>query len=141
MEPKKVKEIMTRDCVTVSIDDDIYEVSVKMKNHQIGFIPVLQQKSIVGVITDRDIVIRGYAEKKIATDSIQNVMTKQVFTILEEATVEEAADIMAEKQIRRLPVVENGELRGVVAIGDLAVRIKYEDEAGAALREISNNTH
>jgi CBS domain-containing protein len=137
MEARKIKDIMTSDCVTVSLTDNIYEVSVKMKNHNIGFMPVVQNKQIVGVITDRDLVIRGYAEKHSGSEAVEEVMTKQLHTVSKDTSIDEAARIMADQQIRRLPVVENGELQGVVAIGDLAVRVKYADEASQALSQIS----
>ena len=56
---KTVKEIMTKDCVTVTMQDNVYEIAVKMKEHGVGFIPVVEGKKIVGVVTDRDLVVRG----------------------------------------------------------------------------------
>lgn len=133
----KIKDIMTSNCVTVSDDEHVYEVALKMKQHNIGFIPVVQGEKLVGVITDRDMVIRGIAEKKTDRESIRELMTTQLFTINENTTIDEAAKIMADQQIRRLPVIKNEQLIGVVAIGDLAVRVRYADEAGEALKEIS----
>lgn len=132
-----IRQIMTKDCETVTLKDNIYEVAVLMKKHDIGFVPVVEGRRLIGVITDRDLVIRGYAEKRSGSTSVEEVMTRNVETISPDATVEEAAKLMARHQIRRLPVVENGELVGVVAIGDLAVRSKFEDEAGEALGKIS----
>lgn len=136
--PQTVKDIMNTDVVTVTPQDHIYEIAVKMKQHDIGFIPVVQGKRLLGVVTDRDLVIRGYAEKHPGSTEVKEVMSDQkVITVTSDTTIEDAAKIMARNQIRRLPVVDNNELVGVVAIGDLAVRAALEDEAGEALGEIS----
>lgn len=129
---------MTKDCATVTLLDNVYEVAVKMKQEDTGFIPVVDGKKLIGVITDRDLVLRGYAEKREGSASVKQVMSSnQITTATPETTVDEAAKLMASQQIRRLPVCENGELVGIVSIGDLAVRDKFEDEAGEALSQIS----
>ncbi len=135
---KQVRDIMTTDVETVTLKDNIYEVAVKMKTFDVGFIPVVEGRKLIGVITDRDLVVRGYAEKHSGSTAVEEVMTDtKIATITPDTTVDEAAKVMAKEQIRRLPVVENGELCGVVAIGDLAVRNKLQDEAGEALSQIS----
>ncbi|GIQ68702.1 CBS domain-containing protein [Xylanibacillus composti] len=134
---KKLRDIMSRDCVTITLQDNVYEIAVKMKEHDIGFIPVVENKKLIGVVTDRDLVVRGYAEKRSGSFEVREVMSTDVVTASPEMTVDEAANLMARNQIRRLPVVENGELVGIVAIGDLAVREIFVNEAGEALSEIS----
>jgi len=135
---RTVKDIMQTDIVTVTLQDNIYEIALKMKQHDIGFIPVVQGKQLIGVVTDRDLVIRGYAEKHSGSTAVKEVMSDQeVVSVPPTTSVDEAAKIMAKNQIRRLPIVEGNELVGVVAIGDLAVRSTLEEEAGAALSEIS----
>ncbi|MNI29951.1 Hypoxic response protein 1 [compost metagenome] len=136
---KQVKEIMETDCVTVTLQDNIYEIALKMKQHDIGFVPVVDGKKLIGVVTDRDLAIRGYAEKHSGSTAVKEVMTDLTTSISPETTIDEAAKLMAKQQVRRLPVVEQGELVGVVAIGDLAVRSIYEDEAGEALSKISSD--
>ncbi|ANE47456.1 hypothetical protein SY83_15540 [Paenibacillus swuensis] len=136
---KTLKDIMSTDIVTVTLEEHIYGIALKMKEHDTGFIPVVEGRKLIGVVTDRDLVVRGYAEKHSGSTSVTEVMTKDIQTVTPDTTVDEAAKLMAKDQIRRLPVVENGELVGVVAIGDLAVRSSYEDEAGQALSEISEN--
>ena len=136
---KTIKEIMSTDCVTVTLNDNLYEIALKMKQNDIGFIPVVEGKKLVGVVTDRDLVIRGYAEKHSGSTAVGEVISKDVTTISPDATIDEAAKLMARQKIRRLPVVENGELIGVVAIADLAIREVFVDEAGQALSEISEN--
>jgi CBS domain-containing protein len=139
MEGKTVKDIMAKDCVTVTLQDNVFEIALKMKQHDIGFIPVVEGKKLIGVVTDRDLVLRGYAEKRSGSAAVKEVMSDGIETIDASTTIDAAAKRMADEQIRRLPVVENGELIGVVAIGDLAVRGKFVDEAGAALSQISSD--
>jgi CBS domain-containing protein len=136
---KTLKEIMTKDCATVTLKDNVYEVAVKMKQEDTGFIPVVEGKKLIGCITDRDLVIRGYAEKHEGSTAIEKVMSNDIICGSPDTTVDEAAKLMAKHQVRRLPVCENGQLVGIVSIGDLAVRDKFEDEAGEALSKISEH--
>lgn len=140
---KKVSEIMTRDCVTVTPEDNIFEVACKMKDHDTGFIPVVEKGGdrLLGVITDRDLVIRGIAEKHPGSTAVETVMTRGIKTASQETSVDEAAEMMAEQQIRRLPVCEGDRLIGIVSIGDLAVRNIFADNAGEALSDISQQVH
>ncbi|WP_163858032.1 CBS domain-containing protein [Paenibacillus elgii] len=137
MSTRTLREIMTTDCSTVTLKDNVYEAAVKMKQEDTGFIPVVEGRKLIGVLTDRDLVIRGFAEKREGSTAIKEVMSDRVVSVPPETTVDEAAKIMAKEQIRRLPVVANGDLVGIVSIGDLAVRDKFEDEAGEALSQIS----
>lgn len=136
-----VKEIMTKDCVTATLKDNIYELAVLMKKHDTGFIPIVDGKRLIGVVTDRDLVIRGYADKHSGSTSVDHVMTTEIETIHSDTTADEAVQLMAARQIRRLPVVDNGELVGIVTLGDLAIREVFVDEAGAALSGISEHEH
>jgi CBS domain-containing protein len=137
MKMRKIADIMSADCVTISPQDNLYEAASLMKNHDIGFVPVIEGRKLIGVITDRDLVIRGYAENQPGTISVKEVLSEDVQTVSPHMSVDEAAGIMASSQIRRLPVVENGQLMGVVSLGDLAVREIFVNEAGEALSNIS----
>ncbi|TXK85711.1 CBS domain-containing protein [Paenibacillus sp. N3.4] len=139
MATRTVRDIMTKECVTVTLQDNVFEIALKMKQHDIGFVAVVEGEKLIGVVTDRDLVLRGYAEKKSGSTAVKEVITTDIATIEADTSVEEAAKIMAKGQIRRLPVVENGKLVGVIAIGDLAVRNHFEDEAGEALSKISSD--
>ncbi|MEV3426586.1 CBS domain-containing protein [Paenibacillus larvae] len=136
---RTVKEIMSTDMVTVGLEDNVYEIAVKMKKHDIGFIPVVEGNKLIGVVTDRDLVLRGYAEKRSGSAAVKEVMSDEVTVIPPSMSFDEAAQIMAKSQVRRLPVADNGELIGVVSLGDLAVREKSQSEAGQALSEISED--
>lgn len=139
---KKVSEIMTNDVVTVTPQDNVYEVAVKMKENDTGFIPVVEGgDKLIGVITDRDLVIRGIAEKRPGSTAVDEVMTKGIKTASRDMSVDEAAELMAQQQIRRLPVCEGDRLIGIVSIGDMAVRNIFADNAGEALSEISEQVH
>lgn len=132
-----LRDIMTTNCVTVSSQDTLNSAAQKMKQHNIGIIPVVEGNNLVGVVTDRDLAIRGYGEQKTGAEPVSQVMSTNVTTASPDMTTEEAAKLMARQQIRRLPVVENGQLAGIVAIGDLAVRKEDDAKAGKALSEIS----
>jgi len=131
---------MTKDPVTVTLLDNVYEVAVKMREHDTGFIPVIDNednKTLLGVITDRDLVIRGYAAKHPGSTAVEKVMSREIQTVSENTSVDEAAELMSSWQIRRLAVTSGQKLMGVVSIGDLAVRNIFADEAGEALHDIS----
>ncbi|WP_138493157.1 CBS domain-containing protein [Paenibacillus pinistramenti] len=141
---KKVKEIMTQSPVTVTPQDNIYEIAVKMKEHDTGFIPVVASEGsdrLIGVVTDRDLVIRGYADKHSGSTAVDVVMTKNLQTATADMSVDDAAELMAEQQVRRLPVTEGDRLIGVISIGDMAVKHIFVDNAGEALSDISQQIH
>lgn len=137
---KTVKDVMTKEPVAVTLLDNIYEVAVKMRDHDTGFIPVIDNedsKMLIGVITDRDLVIKGYADKHPGSTAVEKVMSTDIRTVAEDTSVDRAAELMADGQIRRLPVTDGKKLIGIVSIGDLAVRNIFADEAGEALSGIS----
>ncbi|KIL41203.1 hypothetical protein SD70_08975 [Gordoniibacillus kamchatkensis] len=136
---KTVKDIMSTNCATVTTKDNVYEIAVKMKQFDTGFIPVVEDNKLIGVVTDRDIVIRGIAEKREGSATVEQVMSKAIQCVEPSASVQDAAKMMAQKQIRRLPVCENGQFIGVVSLGDLAVFEKSDEAAGQALSDISVN--
>ncbi|MFF0827012.1 CBS domain-containing protein [Brevibacillus sp. NPDC003359] len=138
LENRTLREIMTKDVATVTLKDNVYEVACKMRDWNVGVIPVVDEKNdVIGIITDRDIVIRGLAEKHEGSTATEVVMTQDIILGQPGTTVDEAARIMAQHQIRRLPVVEKGKLVGIVALADMAVRQVHQDEASDALQQIS----
>ncbi|MFY9394304.1 MAG: CBS domain-containing protein [Halanaerobiales bacterium] len=133
----KVKEIMTRNVSTISPDSTIKEAAEIMRNLDVGVVPVCQGKKPVGIITDRDIVIRNVAKAEDANKPVREVMSPGIIYAEPDMSVTEAADIMAVRQVRRLPVVENDELVGIVSLGDLALNELTDMEAAQALTDIS----
>ena len=137
-----VKDIMSKDIECCSLLDNVYEVAVKMKELNVGAIPIVDEERLVGMITDRDIVIRGVAEKNPGSTKVEKIMSDQLVTVTSDTTTNQAAKLMAEHQIRRLPVVEGENLIGIVSLGDFATHQLTDEQAGNALSEISEqNDH
>ncbi|MFZ5943275.1 MAG: CBS domain-containing protein [Bacillota bacterium] len=135
----KLRNIMTKDVSAVSPQDSIIEAAKIMQQRNVGCIPVCDNnQQVKGILTDRDIVIRIVAEGKDPKEiDVNNVMSTGLTLGSPDMEAEEAAKIMSQHQIRRLPVVENNRLTGIVSIGDLATNNIFVDEAGQALSEIS----
>lgn len=135
---KAIRDIMTTDVSCCTSDDHVFDAASKMKERNVGAIPVCDDnQNLLGMVTDRDLVIRGYAQKKSGSCKIQEVMSDHLYSCTPDSSVKEASDLMSEKQIRRLPVVENGKLVGIVSLGDLSLERESNDAAGHALEEIS----
>ena len=133
----KVKQIMTTDVSTVAPDDTVTKAASIMEQLDVGSVPVTDGSRVVGIVTDRDIILRGVAKGGNSNQKISEVMTSGIKYATPDMDVHTVADIMAENQVRRLPVVDNDKLVGIVAIGDLAVENIFENEAGEALHTIS----
>lgn len=139
----KVKDIMSAKVSFVDPTVKVADIAMLMSKQDIGSVPVVRNNSVIGIVTDRDIVIRAVAEKKdILQATAENIMTDDPITIEENSDIDQAADLMAEYQIKRLPVTSNGKLVGILALGDLAIEHIHMDEAGEALSGISKGiTH
>lgn len=135
-----IRDIMTSNVKTVTTQDNVYEVAVLMKDHNIGAVPVVEGSKPIGIITDRDIVIRGIAERKSGSTAVQEVMTSDLITVTPDTSTEEAANMMAQKQIRRLLVVDGGNLVGIIALKDLTDQQHTSHLANKAIQEISESS-
>ncbi|HHV97079.1 MAG TPA: CBS domain-containing protein [Clostridiaceae bacterium] len=134
----KVRDKMTKNIVSVTPDAAIVQVAQLMQKHNVGVIPVVEQGNLVGIVTDRDIVLRNIASgKDPKTTPVSSVMTTQVVAVTPDTDVNEVAYKMAENKVRRIPVVENNKLVGILSIGDIAADEKFDMEASKALSEIS----
>lgn len=134
----KVRDKMTKTVAYTKPSATVVEVAQLMQKHNVGSIPVMDQNGVVGIVTDRDIVVRNVAHGKNPQNTpISDVMTSQVTTVTPDMDVSTVTDMMAEQQIRRLPVVENNKLVGMLAIGDMASDARFDTEASEALTEIS----
>ncbi|WP_075619269.1 CBS domain-containing protein [Paenisporosarcina indica] len=135
----KIKDIMSRDIVTCTPTDLISEIAQSMRALDIGCMPVVDGPRVIGMITDRDIVTRSVA--KDGQKYVKDVMSHEVISVGPETSTDEAAAIMAQHRIRRLPVIKNEGLVGFVAIADLSVPSETLHEASQALHEISEPRH
>ena len=136
-----LKDLMSRDVKVISPDMTIRDAAKKMRDGDFGMMPVGEDDRLIGTISDRDIAIRAVAEGKDAGTSVRDVMSEGVAWAYEDDSVEEAAKIMSERQVRRLPVVDrNKRLVGIVALGDFAVESSEIRPAAQALSEISKPT-
>jgi CBS domain-containing protein len=134
----KIKDIMTNDLAVISPDATVIEAAQIMQKHNVGVVPVCEGTNMVGLVTDRDIVVRNIAHGKDPNHtSVRDVMTTQVKSISPETSLSQAAGIMATQQIRRLPVIEEERLVGMVSLGDLATKAKNDVEVSTTLGEIS----
>jgi CBS domain-containing protein len=128
---------MTTNVVTLCENDSIEKAAQMMNEHGIGSLPVCKNGKVVGMITDRDIATRSVANGKDGNTKVCEVMSKSIVTGTCEMSVDEASKMMSNNQVRRLPIVENKSLVGIVALGDMAVRSQCQDEAEDALNDIS----
>lgn len=139
MREETLRDIMTTDVTYSNPQDPVMQAAQKMKQLNVGSIPVCDaNQNVIGMITDRDICLRCVADNLPNSTPVQQVMSQNVVTASPDMTVDKAAHLMSDRQIRRLPVVENGKMVGMVAIGDLATRHPSAEEAGHALSDISS---
>lgn len=136
----RVKDLMSTSVTCVKPDTAIEQVARQMKKENIGAIPVCNDRGeALGIITDRDIVVRSVSNDnrpKIARE----IMTKSLVAADPNMDTHQAALLMAKYQIRRLPVVENNQIVGMLAMADIARKPIYVDEAGDALSAISKQS-
>ncbi len=136
---KRCREIMTSNVTTANREMSLREVAVLMRDGDMGSLPIVEDKKLVGMITDRDIVVRAIAEGKDVATKIGNVMTTEIFSVKPSDYVFEAIRLMGDKQVRRIPVVEEtGELAGIISMADIALEMEDEREIAETLEEISS---
>ncbi|KXG78962.1 CBS domain-containing protein [Thermotalea metallivorans] len=133
----RVRDLMTSNVSVASPNTPVHQVAKQMKDLNVGSIPICDQdRHALGIVTDRDIVIRSVSQGNMNA-SAGDVMTSNLVYATPDMDAHEAAALMAKHQVRRLPVVENGKIVGILAIGDLATVNIYVNEAGDALSSIS----
>ena len=133
----KVSEVMTRDVQTVRADQPVQEAASFMLSSDAGSIPVMDGERLIGMITDRDIAVRGVAKGHGPDTPVGDLMTGDLIVVRVDDDVEDAAARMSNAQVRRLPVIDEGErLCGIVSLGDLS-RQADDDCATQALEGVS----
>ena len=129
-----VREVMTENLVTLPGTAPLAEAAQRMKESDIGDVIVMDGDSMCGVVTDRDIVVRAIATgKDPQSASLSEICSHEVVTVGPDDTIDHAAQVMRERAVRRLPVVDGGRPVGIVSIGDLAI----ERDSSSALADIS----
>lgn len=136
---RHIRDVMTPNPECVSERDSLRDVARIMKEQDTGVVPVVDGKRIIGMITDRDIVVRGLAEGKNLDDvRVNEIMTKSVRSVREDATVNDALALMSGAEIRRVPVVNtNDELVGIVSLGDISTNTNADGKVGKTVEDIS----
>ena len=132
-----IRDVMTPNPRTVSPQDSIQNAARIMRDEDTGVVPVVDNGKPVGVITDRDIVVRAVAEGGQLNRPASDIVTNELVAATPDMSVSEATELMSAHQVRRLPVVENNRLVGIVSIGDIAVKEGKDSRVGDALQHIS----
>ena len=136
----EIKDIMTRGVVSIHPSESVEVAARTMTQYNIGALPVCVNGKLCGMLTDRDIVTRCLAANRLPSNTqVKQIMTEQVTAVRPDMETGAAAHLMGRLQIRRLPVVENGQLCGVVSLGDMAVREETSLDAGDVLADVSSN--
>ena len=137
----KLRDIMTRTPVKIHPEETVSVAARMLTRHNIGALPVCgADGKLCGVVTDRDLVTRCMAAERSSEQMlVRDVMTGRVISAAPDMEIGAAAHLMGREQVRRLPVVENGRLCGMVSLGDLASREESSMDAGDALSDISTN--
>ncbi|MDQ0427358.1 CBS domain-containing protein [Planomicrobium stackebrandtii] len=135
----KITDIMTTDVTTCKPDITIRELASKMMELDVGSIPISDGERLLGIVTDRDIVIRGIAAQVSLDRPVSQILTSHLVTGTTDMSIKDAAEIMSKHQIRRLPIVQNDQLIGIVSLGDIAVRDRTDDNASMILEEVSES--
>ena len=136
----EIKDILTQSVVSIDPNESVEVAARTMTRHNIGALPVCSNGKLCGMLTDRDIVTRCLAaNRQPGSTQVRQVMTEQVTAVRPDMETGAAAHLMGRLQIRRLPVVENGKLCGMVSLGDMAVREETVMDAGDVLADVSSN--
>lgn len=135
----RCSEIMTKNVVTASSAATLREVSAMMRDGDMGTVPVVDAGRLVGLVTDRDIVVRAVAEGRSPDSPIDGVMTSEIYTVAPDDFVIQAVRLMGDKQVRRVPVTNaDGTLAGIIALADVALGTEDEREIAETIEEISS---
>jgi CBS domain-containing protein len=136
----KVKDIMSKDIASLKSDDSIERAAQLMKQYDVGSIPVCSNEKVIGIVTDRDIALRSVASGQDSTKQrVSDIMTSDLVVGSPDMNVEDAARMMSDSQIRRLPIVERDSLVGIVALGDISLEPTLQDNAEETLKNISKS--
>ena len=133
----KVSDVMTPNPRTCQPNSTIQDAATIMRDEDTGAVPVVEGGRVIGMVTDRDIVVRCIADGGGPDRKLREICSGDVVSVEPGMTAAEASELMAEHQIRRLPVIENDKLVGIVSLGDIAVKLGKDRKTGDALENIS----
>jgi CBS domain-containing protein len=132
---------MTSDVRTATCDMRLSEIAALMRDGDMGAVPVVENGRLVGIVTDRDIVVRCVADGKNADTPVSEAMTTEIFSVRPDDFVFEAVRLMGDKQVRRIPVIDDaGKLTGIISMADVALETEDELEIAETLEEISSGS-
>jgi CBS domain-containing protein len=136
---EKVRDVMTAGVECIEPDATVIEAAKKMQTLNVGPLPVCEEQTVVGMLTDRDITVRAVAEgRDPGATRVREIMTTDVAWCYEDQDLDQAAQLMKDREVRRLPVVsQDKRLLGIVSLGDLAVYAKRGGVAGEVLERVS----
>ncbi len=137
--PERVRDVMTSDVVTVEPTASLQSAAALMRDHNIGNVLVADDGEAVGILTDRDLVVRALAAGASPDDQVGPFVSSTLFTVGPDDAVARVAALMAERAVRRVPVLEDGSFVGIVAIGDLAEERDPESVLGEISEAPPNN--
>lgn len=125
----RVKDCMCHHVVQATPETSLTEVAKLMNDNKVGCIPICKEEKVVGFVTDRDIIIRGVAcNKDCNTTKISDIMNTNVIKITADTELEDALEVMSKNQIRRLPVISNEKIIGILSLGDIAQNNDVDNE-------------
>jgi len=134
----KLRDVMTPNPITVPPSASIQEAARIMRDKDTGVVPIVEDGRPVGLVTDRDIVVRAVADGGARLDGrVRDIATTELVTLEPDLSTEEAARLMGERQVRRVLVCEDDRLVGIASIGDLAVKEGRDRRIGDTLEDIS----
>jgi CBS domain-containing protein len=137
----RCSEIMTRDVRTATREMTLRDVAIMMRDGDMGSVPVVEDGRLIGIVTDRDMVVRCVAEGRGPETAVGEAMTTEIFSVKPDDFAFEAVRLMGDKQVRRVPVVaEDGKLAGIISMADIALETEDELEIAETLEEISSGS-
>ncbi len=140
------RRLLCRDIMTASVTTSVpraslREVAALMRDGDMGSVPVVESGKLVGIVTDRDIVVRALSDGKGPDSPVGDAMTTEIFSVRPDDFAFEAIRMMGDRQVRRIPVVnDDGSLAGIIAMADIALEMEDEREIAETLEEISSGS-
>jgi len=137
----RCSEIMTRDVRTATREMTLRDIAAMMREGDMGSVPVVEDGRLIGIVTDRDMVVRCIAEGRGHETPVSEAMTTEIFSVRPDDFAFEAVRLMGDRQVRRVPVVaEDGKLAGIISMADIALETEDELEIAETLEEISSGS-